>query len=111
MVLLLYSSGIPLAEGKNLKRFYKTPESAANFEAYFARTSPVVPCPPCLWMALPDLVKRFCCFESPSYKYRPEADQNGNGAFIENVPDRDVEDAPHDSSGTEEKQQMKNAAA
>jgi len=39
MILLLGISGIPLAEGKHLQRFFSTPEKAQAFNEYFERTS------------------------------------------------------------------------
>ena len=74
MCLLLGVSGIPLAEGKHLKRFYSTPERAKLYDEYFKRTSPLIPLPPACYRALPELAKCFCCFEFPSYAYRPRSD-------------------------------------
>lgn len=74
MLLLLGVSGIPLAEGRNLKRFYKTSDSGKAFDEYFDRTSPLIPCPPCLYTALPSAAKLLCCFEFASFKYRPVTD-------------------------------------
>jgi len=72
MSLLLFVSGIPMAEGANLKRFYKTPESAEIYEEYFESTSPLIPCVPACYKALPSVVKLLCCFELPSYRYKGE---------------------------------------
>jgi len=74
MALLVLVSGIPMAEGKNLKRFYKTEESGKEYDAYFAQTSPLILCPPALYLGLPSVLKLFCCFEMPSFKYRPQKD-------------------------------------
>lgn len=70
MTLLLCVSGIPLAEGKHLKRFYKTEQSGKAYDAYFERTSPLIPCAPACYEALPAVVKQIFCFELPSYRYQ-----------------------------------------
>jgi len=74
MYLLLGVSGIPLAEGKHLKRFYSSVESARLYDAYFRRTSPLIPCPPGCYEALPEMAKYLCCFEFPSYAYHPQTE-------------------------------------
>jgi len=73
MTLLLCVSGIPLAEGKHLKRFYRTEASGKAYDAYFETTSPLIPCPPACYGALPLSIKRVFCFELPSYRYQPSA--------------------------------------
>jgi len=70
MFLLLCVSGIPLAEGKHVKRFYATPESGEVYDHYFNRTSPLIPFPPAIYEVCPLCLKRVFCFEFPSYKYQ-----------------------------------------
>lgn len=83
MMLLMGLSGIPLAEGKHLKRFYKTAESGKAYDDYFERTSPLILCPPAIYRALPRVLKLLCCFEFPSYKYQPRE----NNSDEELMPD------------------------
>jgi len=63
MLILLLGSGMPTAEGDNQRRWMKTPEQAAAFAAYRARTSPLVPLPPALYAALPRALTRWVLFE------------------------------------------------
>ena len=48
-LILLFVSGLPTAEGASLARFYATEAGGRSWEAYAARTSPVVPLPTCLY--------------------------------------------------------------
>lgn len=75
MLLLLAASGIPTAEGANQLRWMKTPDQAARFTAYRARTSPLIPLPPALYAAVPLAVKRWLLFEWRSYEV-PDAAGN-----------------------------------
>jgi len=45
MVILLFGSGVPQAEGAALSRYHKTAEGAAAWADYRAQTSPIVPLP------------------------------------------------------------------
>jgi hypothetical protein len=68
MLILLYGSGIPTAEGNNQLRFMKTPEAKAIYEAYRWRTSPLIPLPNFLYARIPLLVKRWLLFELERYE-------------------------------------------
>lgn len=68
MAILLCFSGMPTAEGANQLRFMKTPEQRARFEEYRARTSPLIPLPPCLYRSLPVIIKRWLLFEWSIYE-------------------------------------------
>lgn len=78
MFLLLFVSGIPFAEGKYLARYYKTPESAARFDAYFNSTPPCIPFPPVVYRHTPHWLKLGFCCEFPSYRYQPKKRMNEN---------------------------------
>mmetsp|Transcript_37941 Transcript_37941/g.60930 ORF Transcript_37941/g.60930 Transcript_37941/m.60930 type:complete len:276 (+) Transcript_37941:351-1178(+) len=69
MFLLLFVSGIPLAEGKKLSRFMKTPESKSEFLEYFSSTPPLIPFVPFLYKLLPTWFKCFFCCEFPMYAH------------------------------------------
>jgi steroid 5-alpha reductase family enzyme len=68
MLILLYGSGIPTAEGNNQLRFMKTPEAKAIYEAYRWRTSPLIPLPNFFYARIPLLVKRWLLFELERYE-------------------------------------------
>jgi hypothetical protein len=68
MLLLLFLSGMPTAEGNNQLRFMRTPEDKARYEAYRWRTSPIVPLPNSLYAATPLLVKRWLLLELSMYE-------------------------------------------
>ena len=68
-VLLLTLSGIPTAEGKALKRFHATAESAAVFKEYFDSTPPLLCCCCGFYRILPSWCKLICCCELPMYQY------------------------------------------
>jgi steroid 5-alpha reductase family enzyme len=69
-LLLLFGSGIPVAESKALKRYHSTQEASAKFEKYFSNTPPLVPC--CCYQDLPLVAKQLCCCEYPMYRYNPD---------------------------------------
>lgn len=71
VLILLFGSGIPTAEGKNLARYFKTPENAAVYTHYRENTSPLVPLPPCIYRNLPSAAQWLCCCEYGLYKYSP----------------------------------------
>jgi protein-S-isoprenylcysteine O-methyltransferase Ste14 len=73
MLILIGGSGIPQAEGKNLKRYYDAGRGQ-EWEDYAAQTSPVVLFPNVMYRALPAIVKCIFCCELSAYKYRK---QNG----------------------------------
>ena len=70
MLILLFLSGMPTAEGKALKRFYTTEESSQRFGRYFRRTPPIVPFVPQWYEAMPLVLKRIFCCEFKMYEYR-----------------------------------------
>jgi len=69
MFILILGSGIPQAEGKNLKRYYNAGHGE-EWETYVKQTPPVVLLPNCLYLVLPGIVKGLCCCELDRYKYR-----------------------------------------
>jgi len=69
MFLLLFVSGIPMAEGQNLKRFMKTEESKERFMEYFNSVPPLVPCFPSIYGILPGWSKCLFCCEFPMYAF------------------------------------------
>lgn len=76
MFLLLFVSGMPTGEGKNHQRFFeKGPETRDAFLKYFEQTSPLIPCPPCLYGSLPLCLKQVFFFEFPMYAYREPLSQ------------------------------------
>lgn len=62
MVLLLGVSGMPEAEQSAIKRY-----NSPAYARYVATTSPLISMPPCLYGALPMLLRRVCLFEFPCY--------------------------------------------
>eukprot|EP00049_Salpingoeca_infusionum_P017605 m.353650 g.353650 ORF g.353650 m.353650 type:complete len:358 (-) comp16813_c0_seq1:323-1396(-) len=72
MILLLFLSGIPTAEGANQARYMKSEDTKESYLKYRARTSPVLPIPPPLYAVLPMWVKRVFCFEFSFYEYRED---------------------------------------
>ncbi len=75
IVLLVFGSGMPTAEGANLGRYYKAGRGD-EWEAYAARTSPVILLPNCLYAALPGALKAACCCELPFLKYAPKSGES-----------------------------------
>ncbi|KAI0656923.1 hypothetical protein C8Q70DRAFT_1006955 [Cubamyces menziesii] len=92
MILLLFGSGVPTAEKPTAQKFYnmsypKTdgaepragdarPESAAwaNYQAYRAQTSILLPLPPVVYRALPGWVKKTVLLDLPMYEWTPSKD-------------------------------------
>ena len=89
--LLLFGSGVPTAEKPAAQRFYRLsyPEDGsaagsdaherrpangawANYRAYRAQTSILLPLPPALYRALPGWVKRTVLLDLPMYEWTPE---------------------------------------
>merc|ERR1719453_1192020 len=81
MFILLCSSGIPLAEGKNMARWYKNDETRDAFDDYFKSTPPLILFPPVLYRPMPLILKRVLCFELPMYAYRT-TDEYTNGSNL-----------------------------
>ncbi|EDQ92234.1 uncharacterized protein MONBRDRAFT_14354 [Monosiga brevicollis MX1] len=68
MILLLFLSGIPTAEGQSQKRYMKK----NRYLRYRERTPPLIPFIPYLYKRMPLWTKRLFCFELPMYEYDPE---------------------------------------
>ncbi|EIW55296.1 DUF1295-domain-containing protein [Trametes versicolor FP-101664 SS1] len=84
MILLLFGSGVPTAEKPAAQKFHKmsypdgasqdpAPENAAwaNYQAYRAQTSILLPLPPVVYRALPQWVKRTVLLDLPMYEWTP----------------------------------------
>lgn len=63
MIILLFLSGMPTAEGDNQRRFLTSPELKSRFLAYRESTSPLIPMPPALYKPIPMFIKRLFLFE------------------------------------------------
>merc|ERR1712166_375949 len=71
MTILLFLSGIPEAEGSNLKRYYTNGEDVKNeYEGYRNQTAPVILFPNFLYKVLPQWIQCCCCCEYQRYKYQ-----------------------------------------
>lgn len=81
MVILLFLSGMPTAEGESQRRFLRNAEVRVAFLRYRAATSPLVPLPPALYRALPLWVKRLFLFEWPMYETSWELDEPNSSAL------------------------------
>ena len=71
--LLLLISGIPSAEGENLKRFYVAEDQGAAWEQYAKVTSPLIPFPPSLYENLSPTVKKIFFVEFDRYRHKEES--------------------------------------
>lgn len=70
IVILLFLSGMPTAEGQSLKRYYTNGDALKNaYEAYRAETAPVITCCPPIYKALPSPVQCVLCCEYERYAY------------------------------------------
>mmetsp|Transcript_61404 Transcript_61404/g.85413 ORF Transcript_61404/g.85413 Transcript_61404/m.85413 type:complete len:310 (-) Transcript_61404:35-964(-) len=70
MLILLFLSGMPTAEGKALERWYSNgDELRSDYENYRNRTAPIVPCCPPIYAVLPHFVKCLFCCEFRRYEY------------------------------------------
>lgn len=80
-ILLVFVSGLPTAEGANLKRYYSgvTVEQAERYKTYRADTSILVPMAPAVWRLLPTVLRRTFLFEWPMYEYKAPADRTTTG--------------------------------
>jgi steroid 5-alpha reductase family enzyme len=76
MLILLFLSGMPTAEGQALGRYMKTPANAAVYREYRARTPPILPFVPACYRALPMPLKRVFCCEFPMYEFHDEGDDS-----------------------------------
>ncbi len=73
MLILLFLSGMPSAEGAAQTKYMKTPALADEYASYRDRTSPIVPVPPACYGALPRVVKQVFCCEFPMYELPADA--------------------------------------
>ena len=92
--LLLFGSGVPTAEKPAAQRYYKmaypddgsadgtdfherAPQNGAwaNYRAYRARTSLLLPLPPSVYRVLPGWVKRTVLLDLPMYEWTPEKNE------------------------------------
>jgi steroid 5-alpha reductase family enzyme len=67
MLIMLFASGMPTAEGPNQSRYLRDPVVKAKYLAYRETTSPLIPMPPQLYGALPHIIKRIFFFEFDMY--------------------------------------------
>ena len=75
MLILLFFSGMPTAEGAGLARFFRTEDSRSAFLNYFARTPPIIPFAPACYITMAPAAKRALCCEFDMYAYREGAEQ------------------------------------
>lgn len=74
ILILLFLSGMPTAEGKALKRYYESGDAVkAEYVAYREKTAPIIMFPPSLYKVLPGCVKQWFCCEWSQYEYRAES--------------------------------------
>lgn len=70
MLILLFLSGMPTAEGKALERWYTNGDDLRKeYELYRNQTAPIIPFCPSIYVALPDCIKWVFCFEYHRYEY------------------------------------------
>jgi steroid 5-alpha reductase family enzyme len=67
MLIMLFLSGMPTAEGNNQARYLRDPVVKAKYLKYRETTSPLIPLPPQLYGALPHIIKRLFFFEFDMY--------------------------------------------
>ncbi len=67
MLIMLFLSGMPTAEGTNQSRYLRDPVVKAKYLKYRGTTSPLIPMPPQLYGALPHIIKRIFFFEFDMY--------------------------------------------
>uniref|UniRef100_A0A0G4HP23 Uncharacterized protein n=1 Tax=Chromera velia CCMP2878 TaxID=1169474 RepID=A0A0G4HP23_9ALVE len=78
MLILLFLSGMPTAEGKALERFYKSEKGRPIIEDYMESVPPIIPFVPVLYRLFPRWLKMLICFEFPMYQYSPSSDEEGD---------------------------------
>ena len=76
IAILVFLSGLPTAEGGNLKRFYEHGQGE-KWEAYVKRTPPIVLLPNAVYSRLPYSIKEYCCCELAMLRY-PGSDVSRN---------------------------------
>lgn len=75
--LLLFVSGINLAERPTAKRRYDNNQNWEEYTRYLNRTSILIPFPPTLYARLPLFLKRTLFLEFPLYVFNPAKHSNG----------------------------------
>mmetsp|Transcript_53437 Transcript_53437/g.83215 ORF Transcript_53437/g.83215 Transcript_53437/m.83215 type:complete len:171 (+) Transcript_53437:3-515(+) len=74
MLILLFLTGLPYAEGAALERYYKAADAGRKWDEYRLQTSPVIPIPCGLYGKIPVVVKRYFLFEFRALEYNPPTD-------------------------------------
>jgi len=84
MILLIFGSGLPLAEKPTAERYYlfthgpdakeENARAWSNYVQYREETSILVPLPPALYRRLPSIIKVFFLLDLPMFRFNPEAD-------------------------------------
>lgn len=108
MLILMFGSGIPTAEGVNQKRYLKTLFSRRAYLKYRAQTSPLLPCPPSIYGLLPLFVKRLVCCEFKVYEMDwsycgepvPADEATVQGALAAAARDSNTTESPISSSNS-----------
>jgi len=80
MLILLFGTGMPTAEGSALKRFEKR-GMLEEWNEYAAKTSPIIPF--CCYGGVPDALKSLCFCEFASYQYTPPSPSSENASSNE----------------------------
>ncbi|OAA44669.1 oxidoreductase [Beauveria brongniartii RCEF 3172] len=70
-LLLLFVSGMPLAERPKAKDRYEKGNNWAGYKRWLDRTSPLIPFPPQLYARVPVFLKRSVFLELPMYVFDP----------------------------------------
>lgn len=86
MIILLFGSGMPTAEGSALKRFEKR-GLLEDWNEYARNTPPIIPLS-CCYGSLPGAIKWLCCCEFGMYKWKPRNEES-----MPEVPKQTVEHA------------------
>jgi len=73
MLILLFGTGLPTAEGLNLERYYRNGHGN-EWEIYANKTAPLVLMPTCLYQSIPDYVKSVICCEFRFLQYSKNVD-------------------------------------
>jgi protein-S-isoprenylcysteine O-methyltransferase Ste14 len=76
MLILLFVSGLPFAEGAALERYYRAPDRGQKWDKYRLQTSPVIPMPCGLYAKIPLVIKRYLLFEFKFLEYSPSTERD-----------------------------------
>jgi len=90
--LLIFISGLPLAEGKHLQRYYKDPAVRANYEAYRRRTPILLPCIPSVYENLGPFIRTVLFMEWPIWEYKKPILEESIEEKTENVQNNSLEE-------------------